>query len=337
MNDPSGRWTGIAASQLEREVCETPTHCTISRGFCYERSVTIEYAAVFPTNEIGNDPLAIRDWAQTAEGLGYSKIIAYDHVLGARHDREPKLWGPYLETDPFHEPFVLFGYLAGQTQRIGLQVGVLIAPQRQTALIAKQAVQVDILSGGRLTLGLGTGWNYVEYEALGESFAERGRRLNEQVDVLRRLFQSPVIDYTGDYHRIDQAGILPLPVRGDIPIWFGGGSEASLRRAARVGDGFVFGSAGERVLGLLIRLRELLAEAGRDPDGFPVEAIIDNAVGPEEWRRERDAWAAAGGSALAVQTMDIIYRWRGIGRPNGFTSAAQHIDALRRFAEIMND
>ena len=294
----------------------------------------MELGAVFPTNEIGNDPTAIRDWAQAAEGLGYETIVTYDHVLGAVHDgRDPKLWGPYTENDPFHEPFVLFGYLAGLTSRIKLQVGVLIAPQRQTALIAKQAVEVDRLSGGRLILGLGTGWNHVEYESLGMAFAGRGRRLDEQVEVLRRLFSEPLVDFTGTEHRIDRAGLLPLPER-PIPIWFGGSSPASLSRAAKLGDGFIFGSAGKAVREMVVSLHETMRANGRDPSAMPVTAIIDHAFGEKFWTDERDAFAAVGGTQLAVQTMDIIHRWRGTPA-NGLTTPADHIGALERFARAM--
>jgi probable F420-dependent oxidoreductase len=299
-------------------------------SICYERLV--QYAAVFPTNEIGDDPGAVRDWAQTAEGLGFSTIAAYDHVLGAVHaGRDPKLWGPYTEKHPFHEPFVLFGFLAALTNRVTLQTAVVIAPQRQTALLAKQAVQADILSGGRLVLGLGTGWNYVEYEALGMPFDQRGVYLDEQVEVLRLLFSEPLVDYAGRFHRIDRAGLLPLPERR-IPIWFGGGSEPALRRAARSGDGFVFGFAGDRTNAMVVRLRELLAEHGRDADSFPITAPVQYVEGPEAWLAQRDAFAAAGGTEFGVQTMDTVSSWRG-GPLNGFTTASQHIAALERFAQ----
>ncbi|MGD9705504.1 MAG: LLM class F420-dependent oxidoreductase [Acidimicrobiia bacterium] len=291
--------------------------------------------AIFPTNEIGNDPIAIRDWAQAAEALGFSSIITYDHVVGAVHEgREPPLSGPYTERDAFHEPFVLFGFLAASTSTIQLQTGVLIAPQRQTALIAKQAAEVDVLSGGRLVLGLGTGWNYVEYETLGLSYAQRGRYLDEQVDVLRKLFREPVVDYSGSFHRIDRAGLLPLPVR-DIPIWFGGGSDAALRRAARLGDGFVFAGAGRRVRAQWEQLQGFLSEQQRSVEGFPVTAVIDYALGPDVWIEQRDAWTAVGGTELAVSTMDTNARWRG-GSMNGFTSPAEHVAALERYAAALS-
>jgi probable F420-dependent oxidoreductase len=183
----------------------------------------MQLGVVFPQTEIGNDPSIIRDYAQTAEGLGYSHILAYDHVLGASVKNRTDWRGPYTSDTPFHEPFVLFGYMASITERVGFTTGVIILPQRQTALVAKQAAQVDLLSGGRLRLGVGIGWNEVEYEALGEEFGNRGRRMEEQVELLRRLWTEPVVDFTGRWHRVPEAGINPLPVQRPIPVWIGGG------------------------------------------------------------------------------------------------------------------
>lgn len=263
----------------------------------------MELSAVFPTTEIGNDPVAIRDYAQAVEGMGFSRIIAYDHVLGAVHaDREPPLWGPYTETDAFHEPLVLFGYLAAVTTTVELMTGVIVLPQRQTALVAKQAAEVDVLSGGRMVLGVGTGWNYVEYEALGTTFKNRARRMDEQVELLRQLFRERIVDFTGKYHRVDRVGILPPPVR-DIPIWFGGSAEASVARAARVGDGYTFGTAGDRIQKALDRLHELLVENGRDPATFGTENILHSLKGVDEVVAEAEAWKRAGGKRVAVSTM----------------------------------
>lgn len=263
----------------------------------------MELSAVFPTTEIGNDPIAIRDYAQAVEAMGFTRIIAYDHVLGAEHGgREPALWGPYTENDAFHEPLVLFGYLAAVTRTVELMTGVIVLPQRQSALVAKQAAEVDVLSGGRMVLGVGTGWNYVEYESLGAEFRNRARRMDEQVDVLRRLFRERVVDFTGQYHRVDRAGILPPPVR-DIPIWFGGSAEASMARAIRVGDGYTFGTAGDRIQKALDRLNEMLAEAGRDPSTFGTENILHAGKGFDTVVAEAAAWQAAGGQRVAVSTM----------------------------------
>src|SRR4051794_19300500 len=264
----------------------------------------MDFGVVFPTTQLGTDPAAIKDFAQTAEGLGFRRLLTYDHVLGAVHqDRDPPLAGPYTENDPFHEPLMLLAFLAACTTTIELEVAVLVLPQRQTALVAKQTAEVDVLSGGRLAVAVGTGWNYVEYESLGTPFEGRGRRLHDEIEVLRRLWREPVIDYRGEFHRIDRAGIAPRPVRGDIPLYFGGGAETSLRRAARVGDGFVFGSASPHTHERARRLRELLSEQGRETDAFPMETMIDYSLGPDVWAEQVPTWEASGGSVLSIRTM----------------------------------
>ena len=295
----------------------------------------MDIGAVFPTTQIGTDPAVIRDFAQTAEGLGYRRLSVYDHVLGAVHaDREPPLPGPYTERDPFHEPLVLLGFLAACTTTIELEVAVLVLPQRQTALVAKQAAEVDVLSGGRLAIAVGTGWNHVEYECLGASFDDRGRRLDEQVDVLRRLWREPVVDFRGEFHRIDRAGIAPRPVRGDIPLYFGGGAETALRRAARTGDGFVFGSASPHTHQRAVRLRELLADGGRDPAAFPLETMIDYSLGPEVWAQQVTAWAESGGSVLSLRTMSTGADYHQVARL-ALADPAAHIAALGEFVRIV--
>ena len=288
----------------------------------------MKIGAVFPTTEIGNDPTAIRDWAQAAEQLGY------DHVLGAVHqNREPRLMGPYTEKDPFHEPFVLLAYLAGVTSRIELVTGVIILPQRQTALVAKQAAELDILSGGRLRLGIGTGWNHVEYQSLGEDFASRGKRFDEQVELLRQLWRNPVIDFRGDYHRVDRAGILPLP-RPNLPIWFGGFSEVAVRRAARLGDGFIFGTTPTRMRTLLATLHEHLRREGREPAEFGAEAIADFSDDPDQWVREREVWEQCGGTHLTLRAMDTAAEFVGARRV-GFEGPQAYIDALETFRKAI--
>ena len=198
----------------------------------------MEIGAVFPQTEIGSDPGAIKEYAQAAESLGYDHIIAFDHVLGANAASRPNWSGAYRHTDSFHEPFVLFGFLAGVTERIGLVTSVIILAQRQTVLVAKQAAAVDVLSGGRLRLGIGIGWNAVEFEALGENFHDRGRRSEEQVDLLRKLWTSDLVTFEGRWHTVTDAGLNPLPIQRPIPIWFGGRAEQLLRRVARLGDGW---------------------------------------------------------------------------------------------------
>ena len=294
----------------------------------------MKIGAIFPTTEIGSDPGALRDWAQAAEGLGFSHVITYDHVLGAEHaNRDPRLMGPYTEDHPFHEPFVLFGFLAGVTSRIELCTGVLILPQRQTALVAKQAAEVDILSGGRLRLGVGTGWNWVEYDSLGVPFAERGRRMNEQVELLRELFEAKTIDYTGVYHRVDRAGILPLPTRS-IPIWFGGFSDPAFARAARLGDGFQFGAAGPAIRAQWQQVKTFLKEVGRSADDFGAEITVDFSHGPDTWRSELEAWQEAGGTHFSLRAMDTAAELVG-AKHVGYACPRDYIDALEQFAKVV--
>jgi probable F420-dependent oxidoreductase len=185
--------------------------------------------AVFPQTEIGSDPQAVHAWAEAVEQLGYTHILAFDHVIGAGTASRPDWRGPYSSATMFHEPFVLFGYLASITRTVELVTDVIILPQRQTALVAKQAAEVDVLSGGRLRLGIGIGWNDVEYQVLNQNFADRGRRSEEQIEVLRALWSSPEITYRGRWHTIEDAGLNPLPPRRTIPIWIGGGVESKQR------------------------------------------------------------------------------------------------------------
>lgn len=289
----------------------------------------MKIGAIYPHLEIGSDPAVIRDWAQAAEELGYAHILAYDHVLGAEHaNREPALWGPYTEDSEFHEPFVLFGFFAAATQRVELVTGVLILPQRQTALVAKQTATLDMLCGGRLRLGVGTGWNYVEYDSLNENFKNRGKRQEEQVEVLRELWAKPVIDYEGEYHRIERAGIKPLPGR-QIPIWFGGFNEVAFERAARIGDGFIFGGPHEDSLAIVPKLRALLTEQGREPAAFGLEAMLNYQSGPDNWRREAEAWKSVGAAYISMRGMAL--------RGSDGMSPQQHIDALASWWKAVGD
>jgi probable F420-dependent oxidoreductase len=287
----------------------------------------MHYGVVFPQIEFGNDPDKIKDYAQAAEALGYNYLLIYDHVLGANPNRDRKLTGPYTDQDPFHEPMVLFGFLAAVTKRLQLTTGILILPQRQTVLVAKQAAEIDILSGGRLRLGIGLGWNHVEYEALGLKFETRGRRVEEQVEVLRKLWTAPLVTYHTEQHVIDNAGLNPMPIQRPIPIWFGGAAEPALRRAARLADGWLASgrAAGATGRALVERLNQLLVEAGRDPKTFGLDSWISIASStPEEWRKRVDEWRSIGGTHVAVDTMRA-----------GFTTPQQHIDAIRAFREVV--
>lgn len=288
---------------------------------------------VFPQTEIGTDSAAIRDFAQAAEGMGYDYLLAYDHVLGADARNRPG-WLAYRLEDMFHEVFVLFGYLAGCTKRIGLATGVLILPQRQTALAAKQAAEVDVLCGGRLRLGVGLGWNSVEYEALGTDFRNRGARISEQIEVLRALWTQEVVTFRGRWHTIVEAGISPLPVQRPIPIWMGGASEAALARAARVADGWILGgSARDPYSRLPAKDKEEVVEflrgearkAGRDPQVFGIEARTYAHTGnPGEWKRLFDEWRALGATHFNFGTMNA-----GLGTPDA------HVAKAREFLEAV--
>lgn len=219
----------------------------------------MKIGAVFPQLEIGADPAVVRDWTTTVEAAGYNHVLAYDHVLGADPANRPG-WTGYTDKSLFHEVFVLFGYLAAITTTLELVTGVLVLPQRQTALVAKQAAEVDVLSGGRLRLGVGIGWNQVEYDALGVPFEKRGARLTQQVDLLRKLWADPVISYDGRFDHVDEAGLNPLPGR-EIPIWFGGTADAVLRRTGRIGDGWMPQSAPDENARRQIALMRQSAEA----------------------------------------------------------------------------
>jgi probable F420-dependent oxidoreductase len=266
----------------------------------------MRFGVVFPTTEIGVDPIAVRDLAQGVESLGFDHLITYDHVLGAaHHGRERDLVGPYDERHEFHEPFVLFGYLGAVTQTLELVVGVLVAPQRQTGLIAKQAAEVQLLSGGRLRLGVGTGWNWVEFEALGADFERRGQVLDEQAEVLRDLWSSPIVDRASEFHKIDRAGLAPLP-HPRIPLWFGGYRSAAIRRSAMRGDGHLFGHLAPKILDSARDLRERVVAHGRSVDDFGLEAITDFTAAPERWATTAQSWQDAGGTHLSIRTMPTV-------------------------------
>ena len=286
----------------------------------------MKIGAVFPQLEIGADPKVVRDWATTVEDAGYNHVLAYDHVLGADPANRPG-WTGYTDKSLFHEVFVLFGYLAGITTELELVTGVLVLPQRQTALVAKQAAEVDVLSGGRLRLGVGIGWNHVEYQALGVPFRQRGALLEEQVDVLRRLWADPVISYDGKYHESEEAGLNPLPGR-EIPIWFGGSADAVLRRTGRIGDGWMPQSApDETARDQIARIRQAAEEAGRDPAAIGIEARLTlGAVPEQDWRAFADGWRDLGATHLGVNTMKL-----GLSRPE------EHAQVLRDVLPRLRD
>lgn len=274
---------------------------------------------IYPQVELGGDPEALRRFAQAAEEVGYDHLVLYDHVIGASHeDRDPPMWGPYTERSPFHDPLVAFAFLAGLTEQIEFVTGILIAPQRQTVLVARQTADVDLMSGGRLRLGVGAGYNPVEYHAMGADFGARGRKLSDQIPYLRRLWSEELISYEGAYDQIDRANLVPRP-RRQIPIWCGGFAEAMFKRAVAMADGFIFGyGLGEDATNGWLRVQELLAEAGRPVEGFgaqflmhPPEAPYTDAETVEGAKRLQ----AAGATHASLYTMD-----------RGFTTVDQHIE-----------
>jgi probable F420-dependent oxidoreductase len=267
--------------------------------------------------EIGGDPAAVRDWARTLEGWGVDEIEAFDHVLGA----DPSHWSdgpppgydriPYTTADPFHEPLLLFAHLAAVTTRLRFATSVLILPQRQTALVAKQCAELDLLSGGRFALGVGVGWNHVEYACLGEDFATRGQRADEQIGVLRALWSEPVVSYRGRWDAIDRAGLNPLPDARRIPIWIGGHSAAAIRRAGRLGDGWVLNQTPETVVRtrMLERLDEQLAAHGRTRADVEISGWVRlHGRDLEQWRDEAERWRA-----LGVDRIGLVTRGEGPG------------------------
>jgi probable F420-dependent oxidoreductase len=278
--------------------------------------------AMFPTRDIGNDPARIRDWAQAAEDLGYAYIEVPDHVFGATA-RDG--WTPlYNERDPFHETFVMLGFLAAVTKNIRLSSGILIAPQRQTGLIAKQAAEVDLLSGGRLRLGIGVGWNPVEYEALGADWTTRGARQAEQAEVLRRLWSEDSVDYNGRFHNLKGVNIVPRPVQRPIPIWFGGSSDAVVKRAARLGDGWmpIIAPDGEAKQKLAM-LREEISRHGRDPAAFGIEGWLRmHDADPQQWAAAAEGWRRLGADFVMLYPMYRTPRLE------------DQIEILRRFKEV---
>lgn len=280
----------------------------------------IKVGITFPQTEIGNDPNAIRAFAQTVEELGYSFLLAYDHVIGANPDRPGGWRGPYTYRDAFHEPFVLFAYLSGLTRTLEFVTGILILPQRQTVLVAKQAAALDVLSGGRLRLGVGLGWNAVEYETLNEDFHNRGRRIEEQVQVMRQLWTQERVIFHGKWHYIPDAGLNPLPVQRPIPIWMGGYDEKVLQRIARLADGWIAFGTPETRKPLIERLHQYIQAAGRTLDSVGIMGGISVRQGaPADWVKAIQAWKALGAREVTVNTMGA-----------GFRTVDDHLKAIRQ-------
>lgn len=284
----------------------------------------MKLGVVFPQTEIGTDPEVVAEFATTAEAIGYDHLVAYDHVLGASTANRPDWQGPYTAESLFHEPFVLFGYLAGLTTTLEMVTAVIILPQRQTALVAKQAACVDVLSQGRLRLGIGTGWNAVEYEALDENFHDRGVRSEEQIDLMRKLWADDVISYEGKWHTVTEAGLNPLPVNRSIPVWLGGMAPQVIDRVGRIADGW-FPFFNPELDKQIAAVRSAAERAGRDPDEVGIECMTTLGDAGDEARGRLQRLADLGVSHTAVVTMNAGLDGRG------------HIDAIKRFWDVAGD
>ncbi|ORV39856.1 LLM class F420-dependent oxidoreductase [Mycobacterium conspicuum] len=275
----------------------------------------------FPQTELGGDPAVLRTYAQGVEQLGFTHILAYDHVVGADPAVHQGFQGPYDIDTTFHEPFVMFGFLAAVTS-LELVTGIIILPQRQTALVAKQAAEVDLLTGGRFRLGIGLGWNAVEYEALGEDFTNRGKRSEEQVEVMRKLWTERSVTFNGKYHTVTGAGLAPLPNQRPIPLWFGAASDRAYERAGRLGDGwFPMMGPGPGLDYAVARVKEAAVAAGRDADSLGMEGRVSWTGDRDQVAAEIAEWKAAGATHLSVNTMGA-----------GLATVDDHLAVLERVA-----
>jgi len=286
----------------------------------------IAVGATFPQTEIGADVGGVRAYAEAAQDLGFKHLLIYDHVLGADPEAYAPWDRPYSAHTMFHEVFVLFGFVAAAAPKLELVTAVVILPQRQTALVAKQTAEIDLLSGGKLRLGVGIGWNWVEYEGLGMSFKNRARRFEEQIGLLRRYWQEPIFSHEGRYEKVTAAGINPLPIQRPIPIWIGGSAEPALKRAAEVADGFF----PQRPLedgwpATLEKMKAWREAAGKDWNGYGIEARINAGTGtPDEWRATYEEWKNLGATHITVNSMN-----------GGLQGADAHIKRIREVKEAL--
>jgi len=284
----------------------------------------MKLAVQYPADSLGSDPDHLRGFAQAAEAAGYSRLVFAEHVLGADPDRPGGWTGAYTHKNHWPEPFTTFGFLAAVTERIELMTGVLVLPQRQTVIVAKQAAQIDVLSKGRIVLGVGTGWNAVEYHGLGQDFATRGRRLEEQIGLLRRLWSEPVLTFKGEFDQVDRAGLNPLPTRGDIPIWIGGSGGRVLDRVGRIADGWfpLLLRPADTAAGL-DRIRESASAAGRNPKAIGVMCMVTETGNPKKQLEMAGCYREAGATDLVLSVQS----------DPSLLTLDQHVEALTRFAE----
>ena len=285
----------------------------------------MEFGAVLPHNEIGNDPDAMRTYAQGVEALGATHLLIYDHVLGADPDRPGGFKGPYDKDIAFHEPLTTFAFIAAVTKTLEMMTAVLILPQRQTVLVAKQAAELAVLSNNRFRLGVGTGWNRVEYTGLNEDFSTRGARQSEQVELMRKLWSEDSLDFQGKYHRIDAASIKPRPGR-PIPVWFGGSAPVVLDRCARLGDGWIpLMGPGEAAAQAIETLRARRESLGLPWTGFGIQAQAQYAGGtPERWQGHAEKWRRLGATHLAIATHNA-----------GPTDVNGHLERVREYLQAV--
>ena len=286
----------------------------------------MDFGISFPQTQIGNDPAIIRNFVETAEGLGFERLTLVDHILGAKEAKDAPWAVHYTIEYGFHEPLTLFAWIAGFTKSIQLVTANVVLPQRQTELVAKQAAQIDILTGGRMVLGIGVGWSKSEFEALNMNFANRGARIEEQVNLLRRLWTDELVEFEGKWHKISEMGMNPRPIQQPIPIWFGAMEEVAVRRAARIGDGWLMSPRGkpdDQMKKLVEAFYEEAVSAGRNVNGLGIDAtVFAEDRGPNEWLSEAQAWRDLGATSITFRTSE-----------SGFTHIDQHINAMRRLAE----
>jgi probable F420-dependent oxidoreductase len=262
----------------------------------------MQLGAVFSHGEVGTDVTSVRNWAQAVQDLGYDFAVVSDHVVGADPAGHPELERVYAIESRLHEPFTLFAFLAGVAPRLGFLSSVIILPQRQTALVAKQAAEIDVLTGGRLRLGVGIGWNPLEFTALGMEFRTRARRFEEQIEVMRRLWTERLVTFNGRYHTLPAVGINPRPVQRPIPVWIGASAEPAVKRACAIGDGYLpLSPLAGGWQATMDKIHGWLQEAGRDPASFGIEGRLNAGTGtPDEWQKTIEMWRGFGASHLSV-------------------------------------
>ncbi|MFP6749784.1 MAG: LLM class F420-dependent oxidoreductase [Alphaproteobacteria bacterium] len=286
----------------------------------------MDFGISFPQTQIGNDPGVIRNFVQRAEEHGFKRLTLVDHILGAKDAKDAPWAAHYTIEYGFHEPMTLFAWIAGFTKTIRLVTANVVLPQRQTELVAKQAAQIDILSAGRLDLGIGVGWSKSEFEALGMDFANRGDRIEEQVELMRRLWTEELVAFEGKWHNFSDMGMNPLPIQRPIPIWFGAMAAVAVRRAARIGDGWLMGprtEPGDEMKRLVETFHETAQAAGRDPAALGIDAtVFAEDRGPNEWLSEAQAWRDIGATSVTFRTSE-----------SGFTHIDQHLEAMAKLAE----